>query len=107
MVEIYNTIEYIINTSENLEAAIKHLKETSTHTKISISSLVTRKDKVTFDIKVNDTNEKLEQLCKKRKVDLICNNNIDQSCLSSKQLFSNQFYKIYKFCLIDRCNAQC
>ena len=85
-----NDLKGEINTSENLEAAIKHLKETSPHTKISISSLVTRKDKVTFDIKVNDTNEKLEQLCKKEKVDLICNNNIDQSCLSSKQLHLNR-----------------
>ena len=79
-----------INTSENLEAAIKHLKETSPHTRISVSSLVTRKDKVTFDIKVNDTNEKLKQLCKKENVDLICNNNIDQSCLSSKELHLNR-----------------
>ena len=50
--------------------------------KLAISNVITRKDKNEIDKKVETFNIKLPKFCKKNKIDIIDNKNLDYSCLN-------------------------
>ena len=58
--------------------------------KLAISNVITRKDKNEIDKKVETFNSKLSKFCKKNKIDIIDNKNLDDSCLNYKQLHLNR-----------------
>ena len=62
----------------------------SRRNRIFISNVITRKDKNEIDKKVETFNSKLSKFCKKNKIDIIDNKNLDLSCLNYKQLHLNR-----------------
>ena len=57
--------------------------------KLAISNIITRKDKNKIDEKVETFKIRLSKFCKKYKIDIIDNKNIDDSCLNCKQFYLN------------------
>ena len=49
-----------------------------------------RKDKPDIEKKVTEFNSKLSKFCSKNKIDIIENENVDESCLSFKELNLNR-----------------
>ena len=60
--------------------------------KLAISNVITRKDKNKIDNTVETFNIKLSKFCKKKKIDIIDNKNLDGSCLNYKELYLNNIY---------------
>ena len=60
--------------------------------KLAISNVITRKVKNKTDNTVETFNIKLSKLCKKKKIDIIDNKNLDDSCLNYKELYLNNIY---------------
>ena len=58
--------------------------------KLAMSNVTTRKDKNEIDKKVETFKIKLSKFCKKNKIDIIDNKNLDDSCLNYKQLHLNR-----------------
>ena len=55
-------------------------------TKLRISNVIIRKDKPDIEKKVIEFNSRLSKFCSKNKIDIIENENLDESCLSLKKL---------------------
>ena len=49
---------------------------------VAISNVVTRRDKIEIDKKVETCNIRLSKFCKKNKIDIIDNKNLHASCLN-------------------------
>ena len=65
-----------------------------------ISNVITSKDKNEIDKKVETFKIKPSKFCKKNKIDIIDNKNLDDSCLNYKHLHLNMkgsFYLEYNF----------
>ena len=58
--------------------------------KLAISNVITRKDKDEINERVETFNIKLSKFCKKNKIDITDNKNLDDSCLNYKQLHLNR-----------------
>ena len=68
--------------------------------KLAISNVITRKDKDEINERVETFNIKLSKFCKKNKIDITDNKNLDDSCLNYKQLHLNRkvnFYLVNNF----------
>ena len=75
-----------INTIDNLNWIVNRIRKNSAHTKIVISSLLTRKDIKELDKKVKDMNVQLKAFCDENIIEYLCNDNIDESNLGVKKL---------------------
>ena len=80
----------IQNTSENLDLVINAIHELSPATQVFFSELCIRNDLQGSFSKVKQKNEHLRKFCHDRNIGLICNENIDNSCLAKKKLHMNQ-----------------
>ena len=58
------------------------MRKQSPHTKVAISALITRKDKIDYD--------DIMSLCEENLIDFIKHDNIDESCLGIKKLHVNK-----------------
>ena len=58
--------------------------------KLTISNVIARKDKNEIDKKVETFNIKLSKFCKKNKIEITDNKNLDDSRLNYKQLHLNR-----------------
>lgn len=85
-----NDLSKNIKTVDNFKMIHDYLKVHSPSTKIAISALTTRKDIQGFEKKVTESNSRLKKFCVKNNIDFISNNNIDDSCLSTKKLHLNK-----------------
>ena len=68
-----------INTIDNLHWIVNRIRKNSAHTKIVISSLLTRNKKV------EDMNVQLKAFCDENIIEYLCNDNIDESNLGVKK----------------------
>lgn len=85
-----NDLQNDIDSSKNIDKIISNVKKKSPTTNIVISNLITRRDQPGLCQKVDETNKKLEVVCRQHNVDLISNQNIKVSHLSSKKLHLNK-----------------
>ena len=79
-----------INSLNSVKKNVKKVKQASANTKVVFSSLITRKDKIDLDKKVQDTNNRLKNYCAQTNIDFIDNNNIKQEHLGNKKLHLNK-----------------
>ena len=75
---------------ENYKRLADSVRSKLPNYKLAISNVITRKDKNEIDKKVEAFNFKLSKFCKKNKIDVIDNKNLDDSCLNYKQLHLNR-----------------
>ena len=85
-----NDITNKVDTISNYQIIVNKIKKVSPHTKIVISSVITRKDKPNHDAKVTELNVKLKKFCDDNLVDYISHDNIEETCLSFKKLHLNK-----------------
>ena len=76
-----NDITKGINSLNSKKKIVKKVKQTSPNTKVSFSSLITRKDKKDLDKKVQDVNNRLKNYCTETNF----NNNIKKEQLGNKK----------------------
>ena len=74
------------DTIDNLQSIINKVKKQSSHTKLAISSILTRKDVNGYDRKVVELNSKLKVLCDANLIDFISHDNISEKFLGVKKL---------------------
>ena len=72
------------DTIDNLQSIINKVKKQSSHTKLAISFILTRKDVNGYDKKVVELNSKLKVLCDV--IDFISHDNISEKFLGVKKL---------------------
>ena len=84
-----NDIQNNVNTLQKIRKVISSIKEydTDDNIKIALSSIIHRSDH-DFEDKINETNRKLENLCKGKGMIFINNSNIDSTCLNKSGTFS-------------------
>ena len=90
-----NDITNKIDKITNCQIVVNKIKKKSPHTKIVISSLITRKDKPGYDEKVKILNAELKKFCNENLIDFISHGNIDETCLSFKKLHLNKKFLNY------------
>ena len=79
-----------MDTIKNLKQILSESKRESTQTNIVISSVTTRSDRVGINKEVTNLNKSIKKLAEENGIQLIDNNNIDLSCLSSRKLHLNR-----------------
>ena len=86
-----NDVENNINTLQKIRKVISSIKEydSDDNIKIALSSIIHRSDH-DFEDKINETNRKLENLCKGNGMIFINNSNIDSTCLNRSKLLLNK-----------------
>ena len=86
-----NDIQNNVNTLQKIRKVISSIKEHGTNDimKIALSSIIHRSDH-DFEDKINETNRKLENLCKGKGMIFINNSNIDSTCLNRSKLHLNK-----------------
>ena len=86
-----NDVENNINTLQKIRKVISSIKEydSDDNIKIALSSIIHRSDH-DFEDKINETNRKLENLCKGKGMIFINNSNIDSTCLNRSKLHLNE-----------------
>ena len=86
-----NDIQNSVNTLQKIRKVISSIKEhdTDDNIKIALSSIIHRSDH-DFEDKINETNRKLENLCKGKGMIFINNSNIDSTCLNRSKLHLNK-----------------
>ena len=86
-----NDIQNNVNTLQKIRKVISSIKEydTDDNIKIALSSIIHRSDH-DFEDKINETNRKLENLCKGKGMIFINNSNIDSTCLNRSKLHLNK-----------------
>ena len=87
-----NDLTQGIDTIENMKSIIEETRQESPDTEIVLSTVIIRKDKQALDKKLNvkELNTKIKNLAKELNVQVIDNSNVDESCLSRKQLHLNR-----------------
>lgn len=80
----------IINTGENIQRIIDHIKETSPVTEVLLSNICHRGDKTIYKEMVKDRNKEIFEVATSNNLRLIDNHNIDDSCLTKKKLHLNR-----------------
>ena len=85
-----NDISNNIKTIDHLKMIDDYIKSNSPDTKLVISSLIIRKDKVSYEKNVSLMNERLEKFTTKNNIDFINNHNVNESCLSRSKLHLNR-----------------
>ena len=107
-----NDIQNNVNTLQKIRKVISSIKEydTDDNIKIALSSIIHRSDH-DFEDKINETNRKLENLCKGKGMIFINNSNIDSTCLNRSKLHLNEsgtsllikfFFKGSELCLTHK-----
>ena len=88
-----NDIQNNVNTLQKIRKVISSIKEydTDDNIKIALSSIIHRSDH-DFEDKINETNRKLENLCKGKDMIFINNSNIDSNCLNRSKLHLELLY---------------
>ena len=86
-----NDIQSSVNTLQKIRKVISSIKEydTDDNIKTALSSIIHRSDH-DFEDKINETNRKLENLCKGKGMIFINNSNIDSTCLNRSKLHLNE-----------------
>ena len=86
-----NDTQNNINTLQKIRYAISSITEydINDNIKIALSSIIHRSDH-DFEDKINETNRKLENLCKGKGMIFINNSNIDSTCLNRSKLHLNK-----------------
>ena len=86
-----NDIQNNVNTLQKIRKVISSIKEydTDDNRKIALSSIIHWSDH-DFEDKINETNRKLENLCKGKGMIFINNSNIDSTCLNRSKLHLNK-----------------
>ena len=86
-----NDIHSNVKTLQKIRKVISSIKEhdTDDNIKIALSSIIHRSDH-DFEGKINETNRKLENLCKGKGMIFINNSNIDSTCLNRSKLHLNK-----------------
>ena len=85
-----NDLTSEVDTISNYQGIVNKIKKQSAHTKIAISSLFTRKDKVGMEKKVMELNVRLKSFCQDNLIDYISNDNVNESCLGKAKLHLNK-----------------
>ena len=83
----------LINNSKSLEnykRMANSVRSKLPNCKLAISNVITRKDKNEIDKKVETFNIKLSKFCKKDKIYIIDNKNLDDSCFKLQTAPSQQ-----------------
>ena len=75
---------------ENYKCMADSVRSKLPNCKLAISNVIRRNDKNEIDKKVETLNIKLSKFCKKNKINIINNKNLDDSCLNYKQLHLNR-----------------
>ena len=75
---------------ENLKKITDTVRSQNPNCIYATSNLITRKDKPGMQKKVQEFNDRLEKFCTKNKIDLIENNNMDNTCVTYKRLHLNK-----------------
>ena len=88
-----NDIQNDVNTLQKIRKVISSIKEYDTdgNIKIALSSIIHWSDH-DFEDKINETNRKLENLCKGKDMIFINNSNIDSNCLNRSKLHLELLY---------------
>ena len=86
-----NDIQNNVNTLQKIRKVISSIKEydTDDNIKIALSSIIHRSDH-DFEDKINETNRKIENLCKGKGMIFINNSNIDSTWLNRSKLHLNK-----------------
>ena len=86
-----NDVQNNVNTLQKIRKVISSIKEydSDDNIKIALSSIIHRSDH-DFEDKINETNRKLENLCKGNDMIFIKNSNIDSTCLNRSKLLLNK-----------------
>ena len=86
-----NDIQNNVNTLQQITKVISSIKKYNTddNIKIALSSIIHRSHHDSED-KMNETNRKLENLCKGKGMIFIDNNKIDSTCLNRSKLHLNK-----------------
>ena len=84
-------IQNNVNTLQKIRKVISSIKEydTNDNIKIALSSIIHRSDD-DFEDKINETNRKVENLCKGKGIIFVNNSNIDRTCLNRSKLHLNK-----------------
>ena len=85
-----NDLTNKIDTLTNCQTIVHKIKKKSPHTKITISSLITHKDKPGCDEKVKLLNAELKKFCDENLIDFISHEKIDETYRSFKKLHLNK-----------------
>ena len=85
-----NDVTNGINTDEEMQKAIDHMRKESPETDIVISLCTRRNDKPGLNNKVTKCNETLIEICARNNLNFIDNSNIDDSCLGMKKTHPNR-----------------
>ena len=83
-----NDIQNSVNTLQKIRKVISSIN-TDDNIQIALSSIIHRSNH-DFEDKINDTNTKLENLCKGKGMIFINNSNIDSTCLNRSKLHLNK-----------------
>ena len=91
-----NDIQNNVNTLQKIGKLISSIKEydTDDNIKIALSSIINRSDH-DFEDKINETNRKLENLCKGKAIIFTNNSNIDSTCFNTSKLHLNKSELLY------------
>ena len=86
-----NDIQNSGNTLQKIRKVISSIKKygTDDNIKIALPTIIFRSDH-DFEDKINETNRKLENLCKGKGMIFINNSNIDSTCLNRSKLHLNK-----------------
>ena len=85
-----NDIPKDIKTIDNFKQIDDYTKVNSPETTLVLSTIITRKDVQTYDVKVDTMNERIKKFANKNNISLINHSNIDESLLNSKKLHLNK-----------------
>ena len=84
-----NDLTKKVDTVENLKKIIEYTKQYSSHTKLIISSITVRTDKIDLKKKAVVANTKMKDFAEKNNILFLDNSNINENCLSAKKLHLN------------------
>ena len=86
-----NDIQNNVNTLQKIRKVISPIQEydNDDNIKIALSSIIHRSD-YDFADKINETDRKVENLCKGKGMIFINNSNIDSTCLNRSKLHLNK-----------------
>ena len=85
-----NDIPNNIKSIDNFKQIDDYVKVNSPETKLVLSTIITRKDVQTYDVKIDTMNERIKKFASKNNIPLIDHSNIDEGLLNPKKLHLNK-----------------
>ena len=85
-----NDLTNDINLLSNVKKIVNKTNKTSPNTVLTFSSIIFRKDKKNLEKTRADTNSRLKNFCRQKKINLISNDNIKEEHLGVKKLHLNR-----------------